>query len=271
MFCTKFHAVTKRSQMHPNTTKHTETLLQGPIGWIGVVHCKKSRHHFVARIFALIARVHRILHRVSCSYETIPNAPKYYKGPMGWIGCIRCKKSRHHFVARTLALIAPIHRILHRVSCSYEMIPNAPKYYDGPMGWIGCVRCKKSRCHFVAQTFALIALVHPILHRVSCSYEMIPNAPKHYETHRNMSLGSNRVDQVCLLGKITTLLRGTNFCINCTSSVCFAPSFMQLRNDPKCTQIIRNIPKHYFTVQLGGLGLSIAKNPDITSWHEFFH
>ena len=105
----------------------------------------------------------------------------------------------------------------------------------------------------------------------SCSYEMIPNAPKHYETHRNMSLGSNRVDQVCLLGKITTLLRGTNFCINCTSSVCFAPSFMQLRNDPKCTQIIRNIPKHYFTVQLGGLGLSIAKNPDITSWHEFLH
>src|SRR6185312_1452943 len=151
MFCTKFHAVTKRSQMHPNTTKHTETLLYGPIGWIGFVHCKKSRHHFVARIFALIARVHRVLHRVSCYYETIPNAPKYYKGPMGWIGCIRCKKSRHHFVARTLALIAPIHRILHRVSCSYEMIPNAPKYY---------------------------------------------------ETHQNMSLGSNRVDQVCLLGKL---------------------------------------------------------------------
>src|SRR6185503_20845701 len=92
MFCTKFHAVTKRSQMHPNTTKHTETLLYYTIGWIGIVHCKKSRHHFVARIFALIARVHRVLHRVSCSYKTIPNAPKYYKGPMGWIGCVRCKK-----------------------------------------------------------------------------------------------------------------------------------------------------------------------------------
>ena len=107
-------------------------------------------------------------------------------------------------MARTLALIAPIHRILHRVSCSYEMIPNAPKYYDGPMGWIGCVRCEKSRCHFVAQTLALIAPIHPILHRVSCSYEMIPNAPIHYETHKNMSLGSNGVDQVRLLGKITT-------------------------------------------------------------------
>ena len=127
------------------------------------------------------------------------------------------------------------------------------------MGWIGWVHCEKSRQDFVARTFALIAPVHPILHRVSCSYEMIPNAPKHYDTHRNMSLGSNRVDQVCLLGKIKTWLRGTNFCINCTSSVCFAPSFMQLRIDPKCTQILWSIPKHYFSVQLGGLGLSIAK------------
>src|SRR6185437_15461091 len=163
MFCTKLHAVTKRSQMHPNNTKHTETLLYGPIGWIGIVHCKKSRHHFVARIFALIARVHRVLHLVSSSYETIPNAPKYYKGPVGWIGCVRCKKSRHHFVARTLALIAPI---------------------------------------------------HPIFHRVSCSYEMIPNASKYYETDRNISLGSNGVDWLHSLRKIPSWLRGTNFCMN---------------------------------------------------------
>jgi len=72
------------------------------------------------------------------------------------------------------------------------------------MVWIGCVRCEKSRRDFVARTFALIVLVHPVLHRVSCSYETTPNAPKHYETHKNMSLGSNGVDQVRLLGKITT-------------------------------------------------------------------
>ena len=53
------------------------------------------------------------------------------------------------------------------------------------MGWIGCVRCEKSKADFVARTFALIAPVHPILHRVSWSYEMIPNAPKHYATHKN--------------------------------------------------------------------------------------
>ena len=174
------------------------------MGCIWCVRCEKSRRHFVARTFALIAPVHRVLHRVSCNYEMIPNAPKYYKGLKGWIGCVHCEKTRRHVVARTFALIAPVHPVLHRVSCSYKMIPNAPKYYEGPMGWIGCVRCEKSRCHFVARTFALIAPVHPILHRVSCSYEKIPNAPKHYETHQNMSLGSNGLDQVHLLGKITT-------------------------------------------------------------------
>src|SRR6185437_10308038 len=135
------------------------------------------------------------------------------------------------------------------------------------MGWIWCVRCEKSRRHFVARTLALIAPIHPILHRVSCSYEMIPNAPKHYETHQNMSLGSNGVDQVRLLGKIT----GTNYCINCSSSVCFATSFMQLRNDPKCTQIQRNRPNHYVTVQWGGFGAFVAKNPYVTSWHELLY
>jgi hypothetical protein len=64
------------------------------------------------------------------------------------------------------------------------------------MWWIGCVRCEKSRRYFVARTYALNAPVDPILQRVSCSYETIPNAAKHYETHQNMSLGSNGVDWV---------------------------------------------------------------------------
>ena len=72
------------------------------------------------------------------------------------------------------------------------------------MGWIGCVHCKKSRRDFVARTFALITPVQYVLQQVSGSYEMIPNASKHYETHQNMSLGSNGVDQVHSLRKITT-------------------------------------------------------------------
>ena len=112
------------------------------------------------------------------------------------------------------------------------------------MGRIGCVRCEKSQRDFVARTFALIAPVHSVLHRVSCSYEQIADAPKHYEMHQNMSLGSNGLNQVRWLRKITKRLRGKNFCINCTSSVCFATSSMQLRNDPKCTEILGNGPKH---------------------------
>jgi hypothetical protein len=72
------------------------------------------------------------------------------------------------------------------------------------MGWIGCDHCEKSRFDFVAGTFALIAPVHRILHQVSCSYETIPNAPKHYATHQNMILGSNGVDLVRSLQKIPT-------------------------------------------------------------------
>ena len=53
----------------------------------------------------------------------------------------------------------------------------------------------------MAQTFALIAPVQPILHRVSCSNEIVPNVPKHYETYQNMSLGQDGVDRVYLLEK----------------------------------------------------------------------
>ena len=79
----------------------------------------------------------------------------------------------------------------------------------------------------MAQICALIAPVQPILHQVLCSNERLPNAPKHYETHQNMSLGSNGVNRVDSLQKIRMRIRGTNFCINCSSTACFAPSFMQ--------------------------------------------
>ena len=72
------------------------------------------------------------------------------------------------------------------------------------MGWIECVPCEKSRRDIVARTFALIASIHTILHRVSSSDETIPNASKHYATDENMSLGSNGEVRVRSLRKITT-------------------------------------------------------------------
>ena len=153
--------------------------------------------------------------------QTLWTAPKH-EFRVQWGGSGRSLwKLQCEFVARTFVLIAPVQYVLQQVSCSDEMIPNAPKCHEtdrhislGSNGvdWVHSL-VKKSQCDFVARTFALIAPVHPVLHRVSCSYKMIPNAPKHYETHQNMSLGSNG----------------------------------------------------------GGLGAFVAKNPNVTSWHERLH
>ena len=136
------------------------------------------------------------------------------------------------------------------------------------MGWIGCVRCEKFRCDFMAQTCALIAPVQPVLHHVSCSNETLTRTPKHYKTHKNMSLRSNGVDRVLSMRKIPMQLRGTNFC---TSSASFAPSFVRQPNGSKCTEMVRNSPKHEFRVQWGGSGAFLAKNSNATLWHKLLH
>ena len=81
--------------------------------------------------------------------------------------------------------------------------------------------------------------------------QTVPNTPKWYETHQNISLGSNGVDRVCLLQKIPMQLRGTKFC---TSSACFPPSFVRQPNSPEWAQMVRNAQKCHFRVQLGGIG-----------------
>ena len=112
------------------------------------------------------------------------------------------------------------HKLLHRVPCSNETLPNAPKHNEilqnmslVPMGWIECVLCEKFRFNFMAETCALIAPVQPVLHRVLCSNDRLTNAPKHYE----------------------------------------------------------NAPKHEFRVQWGGSGVFIAKKYNKISYHEFLH
>ena len=92
----------------------------------------------------------------------------------------------------------------------------------------------------MAQTCALIALVQPILHRVSCRNETLPCAPKHYKTLR--------------IG-----------CIRCKKFQCdFMPRTFAL-NPPfqtslyrvsRSNEIIQNAPKHYKMHQL----MSLASN-----------
>src|SRR6185312_5080911 len=97
---------------------------------------------------------------------------------------------------------------------------------------------------------------------------MVPNAPKWYEMHQNISLGLNGVDRVRSLRKIQMRLHGTNFC---TSSARYPPSFVWQPNGPGCTQMVRNAWKRQFWAKWGGSGAFVAKNSDATSWHEHLH
>ena len=139
------------------------------------------------------------------------------------------------------------------------------------MEWVKCIRCEKFQNNFMAQTCALIAPVQPVLQRVLCSNETLPNARKHYETHQNMSLGSNGVDWVCSLPKILMRLDGTNFCINCISSA-------RLHRVSFSNETLPNAPKYYEThqnmslgSQWGGSSVLVAKNSDATSWQKLVH
>ena len=107
--------------------------------------------------------------------------------------------------------------------------------------------------------------------RFALSFVRQPNGPKYTHSMKRtiiFSLESNGVDRVRSLRKIPTRLRGTNFC---TSSVRFAPNSVRQPNSLKCAQIIRNVPKHQLRVQWGGSGAFVAKNSDVTSWHELLH
>ena len=182
----------------------------GSNGWIGCIRCENFWCDFMARTSALITPVQPILHRVSCRNETLPNPHKYNEmhqnmslGSNGVDQVRSLRKFRCDFVEKTFALITLVQPILHRVSCSNETLPNAPKHYEMhqnmSLGSNGVDRVRSLRkfwYDFVARTFAWIAPVHPVLHWVLCSYETIPNAPKHYAPHQNMSLGSNGVDWV---------------------------------------------------------------------------
>ena len=161
------------------------------------------------------------------------------------------------------------------------------------MGWITCIRSQKFRCDFVAQNFALIALVQPISHRVSCINETIQNAPKHYENATKHDLGSNGVDHVRSLPKIPMQSRGTNFAllalvqpishrVSCSNeTIQDAPKHYKMhqfctefRVVTKHCQMHRNTTKCSRTwvwFQWGGSSAFFAKNSDATLWHKLVH
>ena len=128
------------------------------------------------------------------------------------------------------------------------------------MGWITSVRCQKFRCEFVAQTFALIAPVQPISHRVSCSNETIQIATN--TTKRTNSWVSRPMgwigcvhceklwcDLVAQTSSLIALVQSVLHQVSCSN-----------KTNPKCTETLRNKPILEFRVQWGGSGAFVAKN-----------
>ena len=73
------YQVSCNSETFTNVPKRKETQQNMSLGSNGMDRerrYEKFRHDFVARTFALIAPVWRIMQQVSCSSETVPNAPK---------------------------------------------------------------------------------------------------------------------------------------------------------------------------------------------------
>ena len=163
----------------------------------------------------------------------------------------------------------------HAVTKQSKMHPNSTKrtntWVKIPMRGIRCVNCDNFLCDFMSQTCALIAPLQPLLHRVSSINETSPSAPKHYETHQNMSLGFNWVDRVCSFWKFW---RG--FMVRTCALI--LPFQLALHRLSCSNKTIQNAPKKYEMLQIhelwfqwGGSSVSIVKNSDVTSWHKLVH
>ena len=78
-FRAEFHKATKRSRMHPNSTKHTKMSVYGPMRWIGCVCCEKLRCNFVARTFALFGMFCTEFRKATKRSRMHPNGTKRTK------------------------------------------------------------------------------------------------------------------------------------------------------------------------------------------------
>jgi len=213
----------------------------------------------MARTLALIASGWPILHQVSCSSEIVPNAHK--------------QKETHQDMSlwsngvdreRSLQKITPVWSVLLSILCGSETVPNAPKQkemHEKKSLGSNCADREHSFREILTRLHGTNFYINYTmwLHRVSCSSETVPNAPKRKERHQNMSLGYNVVDLKHSLWKIMTRLRRTNFYIE------------QYRNGHKCTQTERNALKHEFRFQWCGSGALVAKHCNKTSWCELMH
>ena len=164
---------------------------------------------------------------------------------MGWIGCVRCEKFQRDFVARIVAPVDPFCteccRAKNGPKCT-QIVWNAPKH-EFRVQWGGSVRSLRKIPMGLLGTMFFTSLT-----RFTLSVVTQPNCPKCTQIVQNAPKHEVRVlygGSSGLLRKIPTWLHGTKFF---TSFTHFTLSIVTQPNCPKCTQIIRNTPKHEFRV-----------------------
>jgi hypothetical protein len=169
-----------------------------------------------------MAPVWEVLHRFSCSNRTVQNAPKYYF----WIqwsgsGAFVLKNSDVTSFSELVRKRASVQLVLHRLSCSNETVRNAPKH-EFWVQWSGSGAFITK--NFYPTSFSELAREWHQFGQLCIYFRAVTERS---ETPRNMSFGSNGVDQVRSLRKIPTQLRLANLCVNGTSSAIFVSTFVQ--------------------------------------------
>ena len=117
----------------------------------------------------------------------------------------------------------------------------------------------------------IISTISASLHRLSCSNKTIQNAPKHYEMHQIMNLGSNGVDRVRSMRKISDATSEHKLVNYLHQFNLFCTEFRVVTKHCQVHSTLQNAPKHEFRVQWGGSGAFVVKNFEAISWHELVH
>ena len=144
--------------------------------------------------------------------------------------------------------------------CSQTLRNKTKHEFRVQWGWISCIHCEKFGHDFVAWTFTLIAPVQPILHRVSCRNEMVPNARKHYKnTTKRWVSGPMGWIRCVHCENIPHNFAARTYALIAPVWPILHWVYCRNKNNPKCTQTLRNATKDEFRVQLGGLDAFVVK------------
>ena len=130
---------------------------------------------------------------------------------------------------------------------------------------------RKTLIRFRSTNFFINWPVQPILQRVPCSNETLPNAPKHYEMLQNMSL----VPMGCIECVLCDKIRCDFMAQTCALVAPVQPvsHWVSCSNETltNASKHYENTPKHEFRVQRGGSRAFVAKNSDASWCHKLLH